>query len=334
MKYCRPLVFALWSLLLSMQALAQPLYYNIAHAINNSRYIGWAVAGGANGIEADLNFAQDGALTTFQHRTMCECQTIGIKPFDISIHLFKETGICKRMMHEDPEYKPDSSSSVTLRVTDAASACNVYENATSYLRNLAAHPSIALFIIDSKVARSFNKNDDVVRGAAGRNVVAAINQHLFGAGYRGKVVVGVADSKDHAYIRGAVEAAKSSPYRDRIYFSFDEDGGGWVFVAKEARSTIALINSIAGNKAVYGYGISANLERRVGAKMEVGVAAEKAGQVQGNYVWTIDAASSMDDYLKMGVRGIMTNWPSRLNERIAAYIRLRGGRLAEPGDPF
>ena len=73
-------------------AQADVLYYNIAHAVNHSKYIDWAVSNGANGIEADLRFTDNGDVLKFQHGTICECQ------FPTGWYAWNETDICVQMM--------------------------------------------------------------------------------------------------------------------------------------------------------------------------------------------------------------------------------------------
>lgn len=59
--------------------------------------------------------------------------------------------------------------------------------------------------------------------------------------------------------------------------------------------------------------------------------AEKKGRVQLNYIWTLDDPKSMQHFLELGVRGIMTNQPSTLKQVLAPYLVV-GGRMARPND--
>lgn len=310
--------------LLPGAAQSQALYYNIAHAINHSKYIDWAVQNGANAIEADLRFTDDGAVLKFQHGSPCECRFPSLWGA-----LWNETDICHQMMEVDPTYTPDPSQPKVEKVRSAKDACLVYETARSFLNTLAAKSSIALFIVDSKVGDSVAKND-TARAAAGRNVITALATELFDKGYKGKVIVGVDDAKYQAYTRAAVAAARETQYADRIYFSFDENGNS----ARKAHETIELLRSVAPGKAVYGNGITANWTGNFEDAFLVGVLAEAAGRARLNYIWTLDKASSMDTYLNLGVRGIMTNSPRTLRDTLQQLFGRQGGRMALPEDPL
>ena len=48
-------------------------FYNIAHMCNNIETLDWAVDQGANAIEADLQFDDQGNPTRFYHGWPCDC---------------------------------------------------------------------------------------------------------------------------------------------------------------------------------------------------------------------------------------------------------------------
>jgi hypothetical protein len=288
------------------------LYYNIAHAINHSQYIDWAIASGANALEADLNFSDAGAVEEFQHRVMCESMVADSE--------------LRKAMVQNRSYVANPATKKVRTITTGWDFCNVQEVASSFLQTLARKPSIALFIVDSKVGRSVAKNN-AARAAAGRNVIDVLNRELFAYGYRGKVIVGVAESEDQAYIQAAAEAARWSPYKSRIYFSFDHDGSN-------ANLTISRLNAMTTDMAVYGNGISSILVGNYSDEMRAAVNAERQGKVKMQYIWTIDKQSSMENYLAIGVRGIMTNNPARLRDTLNRYFQTSGGRLATPDDPL
>lgn len=289
------------------------LFYNIAHAINHSQYIDWAVSDGANAIEADLRFTDSGVVDKFMHGKVCEC-------------MLAQSHLCYQMMQVSPLYQPDPGIAKIERVRWDWDACMVTEVAHSFLRTLARNPAIALFIVDSKVGSSVAKADSA-KANAGRNVVQALVDHLFSQGYRGRVIVGVDEDKHQAYTRAAVAAARATPYADRIHFSFDENGKS----GDKARATINLLESIAPGKAVYGNGVSAAWLGDFKDAFKVGVAAEREKRVGLNYIWTLDKSASMKTHIDLGVRGIMTNNPSVLRDLLKAYPQYRSAR---PGDPL
>ena len=48
-------------------------FYNIAHMTNNIPSIDWAMEQGANSIEIDLQFKDDGTPYKFFHSSTCDC---------------------------------------------------------------------------------------------------------------------------------------------------------------------------------------------------------------------------------------------------------------------
>lgn len=157
------------------------------------------------------------------------------------------------------------------------------------------------------------------------------------------MIVGV-DKIDHsAYIKAAAaEAAKSEKYKYRIYFSFDDTKRDnffsdrlWLFKKNPMDVAINLLNEYAKGKAVYGNGISSDLLVIGGftGTFKDSVEAEKQGRVQLNYIWTLDSHDSMQDFLALGVRGIMTNEPITLQRALQPYLA-NGARMARPEDPL
>ena len=48
-------------------------FYNVAHMCNNKYAVEWALQVGANGVEMDLNFKEDGTPDKFTHSHICDC---------------------------------------------------------------------------------------------------------------------------------------------------------------------------------------------------------------------------------------------------------------------
>lgn len=332
----------LW--LFPAMAQGETLYYNIAHAINHSKYIDWAVQEGANAIEADLRFSDSGEVVKFQHGAPCECKFLRFLG-KLPRVIWNETDICRQMVKVDPLFIPDPKKGKVERIRSGDDACLVHETAPSFMNTLARNPSIALFIVDSKVGDSVADND-TAKAAAGNNVIATLIEELFEKDYKGNVIVGVDKASHQAYIKAAAAAARGTKYEDRIYFSFDETGvlRGWItgvqkwLLGSPVERTIELLHRLAPDKGVYGNGISANLEVIGGLTdtFRAGVAAERGGRLRMNYIWTLDARNPMDHYLSLGVRGIMTNSPRTLKEVMQTYLvpLPNGRRMARPGDPL
>ncbi|MFK8186393.1 MAG: hypothetical protein AB8B99_23705 [Phormidesmis sp.] len=158
-------------------------FYNIAHMVNTPKAICWALSKGANGLEADLNFDEDGNPTVYEHGGLVSDCTCNLLPSD--------NHVCSVVSKDDK--------------TPAA----------ELLRCIACQPNVALHVVDTKM------NDDVDQRAAGANVIKLLENELFGAGYQGNVIVGVGATKYIDYIKAAVKQASGSRYKARISFTFD-----------------------------------------------------------------------------------------------------------------
>jgi hypothetical protein len=329
------------------QGASTAIYYNIAHSVNNSKYIDWAISQGANAIEADLNFTEQGAPFDWEHRISCEGDGGGIfspfANFSRDNFLVRDNSfIWTYMKNVDPVYNPDPSQNTLVRIKSEGDTCRVRETVASYLHTLATKSTIALFIVDSKVARVQNIND-TTRRIAGANVVSALNADLFDRGYRGKVIIGVSKSADVQYLASAIEAAKTSPYASRIYFSFDEDGQGTVGAARliglgqsgaqAAIKTITLLSSLT-TQSAYANGITSLLPSNYETELSTGVSSERAGIIKFNYIWTLESPRAMESYLNIGARGLMVNNPILLSRVLNWFFATHGGRLAKPDDPL
>jgi hypothetical protein len=274
-------------------------YYNIAHMINYIPLFDWAIANGANAFEADLRFDNNLEPVEFSHGIGCECT-------------FYNPEVCA-------ELRRTTSKRFGGR-------CFLQSNAITYFQTLATKPSIALFIIDSKISATVGKNKtNADRYQAGINVVKYLNRYLFANGYRGKVIIGVNKLEYKDYIAGAIAEAQNSAYKKRIYFSIDEE--------TDVNKSVSFLTSIAPDKSVYGVGITGTLWF-INFINEISAAAtlEKANKINMAYIWSVDKDSTMMDYLNAGARGVMTNNPSILAKVYQTYLDGTKRRLALPSD--
>ncbi len=195
--------------------------------------------------------------------------------------------------------------------------CELSENSALYLSYLAKKPNIALFIVDSKL-------DNLSAGGksvAGINVVQHLEEYLFKKGYQGKVIISAAKLSDWTYMNNAIHTANRSPFSDRIYFSIDQETGNTSQVLEKLSMT---------TNRVYGVGISALSAQTFYGEIEQAARNELQGTIGLSYIWTLDKDSSMNDYLKRGVRGIITNNPQQL----VRLLQSQGKSLARPEDPI
>jgi len=185
------------------------------------------------------------------------------------------------------------------------------------LEAIAAQPRVALFIVDSKPPKTDSAK---VLRTAGRTVIELLEQHLFRKGYAGKVIVGTSSLKNVAYLEGAAEAARTSEFAKRIYFSIDEE--------KNVERVVNRLSKFT-NQSAYGMGISAIAPNSYRKEIRAAAKLKEQKKVAMVYIWTIDRTSSMLDYIQDGADGVMTNEPSRLARLVGAT---HGVRLAMPSD--
>ena len=255
-------------------------FYNVAHMVNTTAAVAWAVGYGANGMEADLNFDSAGNPTVYKHGGLvsdCTCN-----PLPSKYH------VCS-VVSKDSE-------------TPAA----------VLLRFIASQPSVALHIVDTKMT------DGVDQNAAGVAVIKLLDSELFGAGYNGAVIVGVGETKYIQYIKAAAAQAAMSKYADRISFTFDGEGNNYSTV-------FAALNQV-GNSRAYGTGITVcSPGTYYDAIQEACIQEHRVAQGL-TYIWTLDKESSMETYLHLGARGILTNMPIVLRD----LLNKNGIPLAKP----
>lgn len=269
-------------------------YYNIAHMVNTLPALDWAVQNGANAVEGDLQFDSTGAPTTFMHGFPADSFGYNhVIPF---------------------------LTAAPTPLGGRANVCHLVggDNSTPvvpWLAHVASMRAVALLIVDSKLTDSVNL------AAAGANVIAHLEQHLFGAGYVGNVIVSTDKVRHADYLRSSAERARGSPYSARISFAFD-GRDDYEQVAQTLRSITP--------RRVYGTGISAMSPATFYDQIRRSCVREHRGQVGLTYVWTLDSPDSMMRYLQAGARAIMTNMPGVCAE----VLRANGMLLAAPQAPI
>ena len=163
-------------------------FYIIAHMANNRQSIDWAVSQGANGLENDFQFDDDGQPTVVEHGDPCDCYCS-----------FTRTNICHRGLQGK---------------CAGPKASNTAANQLQYIAQLR---NLALYIVDSKI--EVNWNDRLIK--AGQAIIPFLDRNLFEYGYRGQVIISSAKMNTYDYIEAAVRTANNSINRDRYFFTFD-----------------------------------------------------------------------------------------------------------------
>jgi hypothetical protein len=135
----------------------QDPFYIIAHMANNRKSLDWAVSQGANAIENDFQFDDNGQPSVVEHGNPCDC-----------ICAFPKSHICRRGLSQK------------------CAGPKASNNAAAQLQHVAHLAGIALYIIDSKVDAKWNSR----LSKAGEAIVPFVDKNLFGYGYKGKVIIG------------------------------------------------------------------------------------------------------------------------------------------------
>ena len=179
------------SLLVAQTAKTSHPFYIIAHMINTQSAVDWALSQGANAIESDLQFDDNGIPTITEHGNICDCAC--------AVH---NDHVCRATLN------------------GKCAGVGARNNATSLMQYVASRTGIALYYIDSKVKSEWTTGLD----KAGAAVIPFLDKNLFSYGYKGKVLISVPKIESFDYIQAAVKAANNSVNKDRYFFTFDEEG--------------------------------------------------------------------------------------------------------------
>jgi hypothetical protein len=265
-------------------------FYVIAHMANNRKTLNWAVSEGANGIESDFQFNDDGNPTIIEHGggIICDC-------------------IC-------PVGKNHICHNGLGRQCQGSKARN---DAAAHVQHVARLKGVALFIVDSKVEAKWGGR--LIK--AGAAIVPFLDKNLFKYGYKGKVVIGTSKMNTYDYIQAAVVAANSSTNRERYFFTFDGAGDDY----NGAMTTLSRLT----NNRVYGTGTTSCFGETFYGAIEAAVAGKIKGENGLNYIWTLDKESSMQNYINRGVQGIVTNRIG-LAKKVAISMKLTMAKPSTP----
>jgi len=183
-------------------------FYVIAHMTNTPEAARWAIGQGANAVEIDLRFDDDGTPTSFKHGGICDC-----------LCAMGDDHVCSVL---EP-------------------SCNATSGVPQMFEALHAIPELALVMIDSKIDGDASAE---TQRAAGTRVIDALTTGLFARGYRGKVVVAAPKTDARVYIEAAARAAARSVFAKRISFAFDQMGKS----AANAACTLDTLSELTPNR--------------------------------------------------------------------------------------
>ncbi|CAF3362217.1 unnamed protein product [Rotaria sp. Silwood2] len=200
---------------------------------NSGPALDWAISQGANAIENDLHFDKNGNPTKFEHGGICDC-----------FCAISDDHICN-----------------TVESDCAGSKAS--ENVTTHLQHIARLQSVALIFIDSKVDARMGKT----LAKAGSAVIHFLDKHLFANDYQGKIIISSAKIDTSDYLRLAAAAANSSSYKERYFFTFDQENNDYALM-------MATLSRFTNNR-VYGTGTSSCLPEIFHSGIKAGVQEKK-----------------------------------------------------------
>jgi glycerophosphoryl diester phosphodiesterase len=290
----------------------------LAHMVNTTAAVDWAIQKGANGVEMDIRFAPDGTPLKFRHShtsEQCDCGHDASSTDHVCTHLSSSDG----------------------------NLCHAETDAAVMLTHLATR-NLAVVYIDSKV----DTDDAPNLNSAGQKIIKFLDEHLFAKGYKGQVIVSTPSVNQILYTKSAVSAAGSSPNKVRYFFTIDGAGptSEYINQAKGNQAThmaefftrMKFLIPLTKNR-VYSTGISSILGHTsivgIGLPLltfydEVALSAynQKAGVVGSTGIWTVDDPDTMKKYLAGGANAIMSNKPGVVVGVVLGEQRT----LAKPGD--
>ncbi|UJR29679.1 hypothetical protein I4U23_017227 [Adineta vaga] len=247
-------------------AKTQDPFYIIAHMTNTKAAVDWALSQGANALETDIRFNNDGNPTTVSHGSPCDC-----------ICALTNDHICKALDGDQ---------------CDGSAGSN---DAVNHLQYIATLNTVALLYIDSKVDPAWGSR----LKKAGEAIIPFVDSNLMAKGFQGKVLISAAKIASYDYIQAAVLTATNSAYKDRYFFTFDEEGN-------EYYDVISMLSRLTTNR-IYSTGTSGCLPKVFNSALTASIAGRTTSENGLTIIWTVDLDSSMEDYINMGVHGILTN---------------------------
>lgn len=281
--------------------LAGEEFYNIAHMVNTISAVDWALGRGANGVEIDLQFNYTtGDVLRVQHGPPCDCTCVCPSPDWHKCEL-ASGHVCATLYNDVKGMDP----------------CYASTAVKCMFNHLATRKEILFIYIDSKVESDIMSPD--VMEKAGKNIVKAVNKYLFGYKYGGIAVVGTLKFDALPYLKAAIAEATSSLYRDRIYFTIENEKNRIVQV-------LETLHSLSTSNIVYGTGLSPCIHGSPvkSSTLELATINKVHGVIGMPYIWTVDNVTNMTrdlDYMQ----GIITNYPGHLYTLLREFgIKLAG----------
>ena len=227
------LLFGFSSLLVAQAAKTSDPFYVIAHMINTQSAVDWALSQGANAIESDLQFDDNGNPTVTENGGVCDC-ACGVL----------DDHVCRAVLNSK------------------CAGVDASNNAASLMQYVASRNGIALYYIDAKVEGEWASRLD----KSGAAVIPFLDTNLFNYGYQGKVLIATSEVESFNYIQAAVKAANNSVNKDRYFFTFDDAefdyNGVMAMLSRLTQNRIYSTGSSACSPIVYDSALKAGVAGR------------------------------------------------------------------------
>lgn len=282
-------------------ALAREGFYNIAHMVNTISAVDWALGRGANGVEMDIQFnTTTGDVLKVQHGPPCGCTCVCPSP-DWRKCEFATGHVCATLYNDVKGRDP----------------CDASTDVKAMFAHLASRKEILFINLDSKID-SATMGPGVME-KAGKNIVQTANKYLFDNNYGGIALVGAEYFGSLPYLKAAVREAAYSRYKNRIYFTFENERNKIIQV-------LEALHSLSTSNIVYGTGLSPCIHGTPvkNSTLELATINKVQGVIGMSYIWTVDNDTNIRHDLDY-VQGIITNYPGRLN----TLLRESGIKLAK-----
>lgn len=218
--------------------------------------------------------------------------------------------------HERFRHGTPCSCSVSNAGMCAVARCEDASNVDEMLTHLAkAQLGVALVVIDAK-AGPVRSN---ALAYAGNKLAGEVIRELYARGYDGNLILSVAKLEYLPMITSAFENIRDNAPQllSRVGFSVDGEG-------ENAAGVIDALSAFTANIA-YGTGRTG-----AGRGYRDAIRSARARGIQFTYVWTLNDAEVIENYIHEGVSAIMTDHPFRSTD----IANKRQVRLAKRGEPL
>ena len=271
--------------------------------VNTISAVDWALGRGANGVEMDIQFnTTTGDVLKVQHGPPCGCTCVCPSPDWRKCEL--ATGhVCATLYNDVKGRDP----------------CYASTDVKAMFTHLASRKEILFINLDSKV--DIATMTPTVMEEAGKNIVKTSNKYLFDNNYGGVALVGIEYFDSLPYLKAAIEEAANSPYKNRIYFTIENE-------RNRIGQVLKTLHSLPTSNIVYGTGLSPCIHGTPvkNNTLELATINKVNGVIGMSYIWTVDNETNIRNDLDY-VQGIITNYPGRLY----TLLRESGIKLAEQG---